>query len=342
MSDTTPFDSLPLDILLHHAAFAPLPSIAWLRITGEDRTRWLNGMTTNGVQTLAPGQGCYTFFLNAQGRIQHDATLFAEPHSLLLETSVTQLEPLVAMLDRYIIMDDVELALLPTHAGLLLAGPEAEAALLALDLAVPPVGLHLAGDRTHHVDVVRAYSPLIPRFELWSNAEVIAGLNEKLVELRIPQASTDDLEKLRILEGTPLFGIDIRDRDLPQETAPSGTQSRALHFSKGCYLGQEIVERIHSRGSLHRTFAGFTLSGPAPAPGTSLFSGAQPDKPIGELTSIAEVTLDGKRAVVALGYIRRETLDRGEPIHSAGGEARPAALPFSIEPRQPAPASNVH
>jgi ATP phosphoribosyltransferase len=84
------------------------------------------------------------------------------------------------------------------------------------------------------------------------------------------------------------------------------------------------------------------VSGPAPAPGTSLFSGAQPDKPIGELTSIAEVTLDGKRAVVALGYIRRGTLDRGEPIHSAGGEARPAALPFSIEPRQPAPASNVH
>jgi folate-binding protein YgfZ len=132
------------------------------------------------------------------------------------------------------------------------------------------------------------------------------------------------LERLRILEGTPLYGTDIRDRELPQETG----QTRALHFSKGCYLGQEIVERIRSRGNVHRTFGAFRLDGDLPAAGSQLEADG---KQIGELTSTAAIPLpgnDGKVVQLGLGYVRREAIDRGATFHYSGGVAIPVSLPF--------------
>ena len=109
---------------------------------------------------------------------------------------------------------------------------------------------------------------------------------------------------------------------MPQETAPAGSQSRALHFTKGCYLGQEIVERIHSRGNVHRVFTGFVVTGDMPAPGTLLTDAD--GKPLGELTSVALIA----GQTLALGYIRREALERNLTLSYAGGTATPANLPF--------------
>ena len=134
---------------------------------------------------------------------------------------------------------------------------------------------------------------------------------------------------MRILEGTPRYGIDIRNtetaHDLPQETG----QTRALHFTKGCYLGQEIVERIHSRGAVHRTFSGFLLAGTLPAPGTFLEAEG---KPVAELTSATSVTLTDRATPVqlALGVIRREALDRKLILTYPDGAATPIALPYEI------------
>ena len=102
--------------LLQTAAFAPITDRGWLRVTGEDRTRWLNGMTTNNIAALQPGQGCYTFFLNAQGKIQADAYAFAQSDSILLETQIPQV--LADLLDRFIIMDDVELEVVGSQSGI--------------------------------------------------------------------------------------------------------------------------------------------------------------------------------------------------------------------------------
>ena len=321
-----------LNALLTRAACAPIDDLGWIRITGEDRVRWLNGMATNSIQALTQGQGCYNFFLNAQGRIQADATAFVLEESILLETASARIPAVVAMLDHFIIMDDVELTAVEASAGLLVAGPKAPALLDALHLAASGLDeLHLVHTTFNGapVDLIHAYSPLVPRFELWSSPETIATITQGLGP-EIPQASPQDLEQLRILEGTPLFGTDIRDRDLPQETA----QHRALHFSKGCYLGQEIVERIRSRGNVHRTFSGFQLSGPAPSPGTSLFKADAPEKPIGELTSAAEINLPSGPVVLALGYIRREALEAsrssGYDIRYSGGDAQPISLRAAI------------
>jgi aminomethyltransferase len=335
--------ALQLDALLHSAAVVPLPDIAWLRVTGSDRVRWLNGMVTNSIQQLAPGQGCYNFVLNAQGRIQGDLTAFALEDSILLETDRTQIEKLPAHLNHFIIMDDVELTEVgpEARAGLLLAGPHAASLLAQLNLAAAPhtpLSLHSTAWHAAPVDLIHAHSPLVPRFELWSDPATIASLTEAIIAAGAIPISPAALEDLRILSGTPRYSTDIREtektRDLPQETA----QTRALHFTKGCYLGQEIVERIHSRGSVHRTFTGFLLTGALPTPGTTLEARSDPTadpKPVGELTSVAAIPLPNAEPIqLALGYIRREALvpntqARNLTLTYPGGTATAVPLPYS-------------
>ena len=316
-----------------HAALAPLPDRAFLHVTGADAARWLNGMVTNSVTALAPGEGAYNFLLNAQGRIQADGTLYresspAEPASFLLSTAAAQLETVRQHLDRFIIMDDVELTpTLPGEASLLVLGPEASAELAALGLPAPdPLRLVHAGTPDGPVLVltpaVAAGAAL--RYELRASAAVLAGIEAQLLAAGAVPVTPATLEHLRLLEATPLFGQDIRDRDLPQETA----QTHALHFSKGCYLGQEIVERIRSRGQVHRLFTAFRLSGELPAtlPAVLELDG----KPAGELTSAALVPLPEGGRLLALGYARREALASAQgALMYTGGTAQPlpSALP---------------
>jgi aminomethyltransferase len=326
-----------LTALLHKAATSPLSETGWIRATGEDRVRWLNGMVTNSIQDLKPGQGSYSFVLSVQGRIQGDAYIFAEPDALLIETASAQVPVLMALLDRFIIMDDVELAdISATRSGLSIAGPQAGPLLAKLGLTVEhlaPLGLQTTEWNGAPITIIHAHSPLIPRFELWAGAATILSLSQALLTAGAATADPESLEWLRILEGTPLYGKDIRERELPQETA----QTRALHFNKGCYLGQEIVERIRSRGNVHRTFSAFHLQGDLPPAGSMLEAEG---KQIGELTSVASIPLQGNRVQLTLGYVRREALDRATPLTYPGGVAIPTVIPFSpVEAFGQSPAS---
>jgi folate-binding protein YgfZ len=318
-----------LAALLQGIGISRLDHMGWIRVTGEDRVRWLNGMVTNSIQQLKDGEGNYNFLLSVQGRIQGDATIFASPDALLIETAASQVPALMTLLDRFIIMDDVELAdATGSQSGLLIAGPKAASLLAQIGLKVEDI--EVLQKRTMpwnaaQINVLHTESPLIPRFELWADANTTPKLFEALQSAGAVFCETQSLEWLRILEGTPLFGTDIRDRELPQETG----QTRALHFSKGCYLGQEIVERIRSRGNVHRTFGAFRLDGELPAAGASLEADG---KQIGELTSVAAIPLpndDGTVIQLGLGYVRREALDRGSTLHYSGGVAVPVSLPFS-------------
>jgi folate-binding protein YgfZ len=142
----------------------------------------------------------------------------------------------------------------------------------------------------HEVRVIRGYGVLAPHYELWGSAAEIPALWQALVEAGATPVGAATLEAFRIAEGIPAYGIDIAERDLPQETS----QMRALSFNKGCYLGQEIVERIRSRGSVHRHLRQLELSGPVPAPGVELTldGGAI----AGQITSAAELPLAGQAA----------------------------------------------
>ena len=319
-----------LTALLEASAVAPISNIGWIKVTGDDRVRWLNGMTTNSIQSLKSGEMNYNFFLSSQGRIQGDAVALALDNSILLGTSADRFPALMELLDRFIIMDDVELAQHPSF-GLLVAGPQAASNLAAIGIATDDLAtLHFAAIDDWHgqkVAVLHAYSPLVPRFELWAESpDTIAQITEALITTGAALVGDEALNHLRILEGTPLYGTDIRDKELPQETA----QTRALHFAKGCYLGQEIVERIRSRGNVHRTFHAFRLTGELPAAGAVLEADG---KAVGEITSAATIPLASGPIVLSLGYIRREALERNLTIAYPGGTAQPVTTPMTISER---------
>lgn len=301
---------------------AGVPSRALLRVTGADSTRWLNGMVTNSVSALAPGEGAYSFVLSAQGRIQGDCTVYretspAEPASFLLSTTAAQAEVLQPWFDRYIIMDEVELACTSRDdESLILLGPGTKAALQTLALPLPdPLKLLHANTPEGPVLLLTPSPGRAPLVEVRGAAGLIAATRQKLAEAGVVELSPLTLEAWRVFEAMPLFGIDIRDRDLPQETG----QENALHFSKGCYLGQEIVERIRSRGQVHRLFTRFQLTGELASP---LPAKLEADgKPAGEITSVAEIPSPQGPLWVALGYTRRELLRPGVILTYAGGTA---------------------
>ena len=335
------FDDLPreIDSLLSAAGILDLGWRAKILVTGKDRVRWLNGMATNTIQALPQDQGNYNFILNAQGRIQGDCYVYRRSEDLVIDTSRSQVPALLRHLEHYIIMDAVELQDVSTEVSgepggrstaLALAGPKAPQILSALgivlDATASPSGnarLFAASIGGVEVTVVEAYPVLVPRYELWiPPAEVLTVWKALQASGAVP-AGLEAAETLRVLEGTPLYGVDLNERDLPQET----NQLRALNFNKGCYLGQEIVERIRSRGKVHRQFRQFKLNGSAASPPFDLQSAGQT---AGRITSVASLPAGRVPGNFALGFVREESLVRKAPIEYEGGVAIPLEAPPNL------------
>ncbi len=304
---------------------------AKLVITGEDRTRWLNGMVTNNIRDLALNQGNYSFILNPQGRIQGDLVAYNRGDYFLLSTDRDQVEGMREFFDRHIIMDDVEVTDIGEKlASIAIAGPGSPRILAQAGIALPELQPYEVHDSVSNgIGLTAARGPaLLGSFEFWMHPDNAASFWDRLLAAGATPAGTEAWEWLRIALGIPRFRIDIRERDLPQETG----QQHALDFNKGCYVGQEIVERIHSRGNVHRLFAGFRVDGPAPQPGAKVQWG-DTDKDVGEITSAATVptlAAQGSDVTLALGYIRREAAAPGTEVKIGPDIAKVESLPFSI------------
>ena len=300
---------------------------ARIALTGSDRVRWLNGMVTNNVRDLAVGHGVYAFLLNPQGKIQADLYAFNRGESLIVETEGGQVEAVLQIFDRYIIMDDVAVENLSGKIAVIgLAGAKSEAVLAKI-----PAHAKLGRGTLEFFDakwegvpltVVRGDNPAVPDYEIWAAPEHAEAIWNGLIKAGGEEIHADALERLRIACGIPKFGVDIRQRDLPQETG----QERALNFTKGCYVGQEIVERIRSRGAVHRMLAGFEIEGVTPAPG---FRIQEDGKDVAEITSVAAVPAESGERILALGYGRKEVMTTGKEFVSGDTKLRVAGLPFS-------------
>jgi folate-binding protein YgfZ len=303
-----------------------LSSRAKIALIGSDQVRWLNGMITNNVRDLAVNHGVYGFVLNPQGRILGDLYAYNRGGSLLIDTDQSQLQALLALFDRYIIMDDVEVADLAGKLSAIgVAGPTSREILKSAGIDLPelePLQFTDASRNDTSLTVVRNDNPALQSYELWAAPENIPTLQDALIKAGANPVCTAALDLIRIAAGIPRYGQDIRERDLPQETE----QKRALHFTKGCYVGQEIVERIRSRGNVHRKFAGFEVESLLPAPGTKIEANG---KEVGEITSSAALPLASGERSVALGYIRREVEKPGNQLHANGAKLRVANLPFA-------------
>jgi len=299
---------------------------AKLRLTGSDRVRWLNGMITNNIRDLAQGHGVYAFLLNPQGHILGDLFAFQQGDALLVDTDPQQLEKILATFDHYIIMDDVEVSdISSTTAAIGLTGPNSQAVLNAAGLTAPemyPLQFSQVTLGGISATLVRGVRPEYPSYELWMSPEHATNMLSLLQQSGATPVGQEALELYRILLGAPRYGQDIRERDLPQETE----QAQALNFNKGCYVGQEIVERIRSRGNVHRKFTGFRISGALPANGCKI---QEQGKDVGEITSTAIIPGPQGDQAVALGYIRRELSAPGKEVQIGGTFALVADLPFA-------------
>ena len=302
---------------------------AKLVLTGEDRTRWLNGMVTNNTRDLPLNQGNYSFVLNPQGRIQGDLAAYNRGDYFLLSTDRDQVEGMREIFDRHIIMDDVEVTDISEKlASLAVVGPGSQQVLVRAGIGLPELQPYEVRDFVWNgIGLTAARAPaLLSGFEFWTHPDNAALLWDALLAAGAVPAGTQAWEWLRISLGVPRFRIDIRERDLPQETG----QQHALHFTKGCYVGQEIVERIRSRGNVHRLFAGFRVHGAVPQPGTKIQWGG---KEVGEITSAASIPASASKdsdVTLALGYIRREAATPGTEVTIGPDMARVESLPFSI------------
>jgi aminomethyltransferase len=299
-----------------------------IQFGGKDRTRWMNGQITNNIRDLAAGNGIYGFLLNPQGQIQGDLYVYNRGEFLLVDLERAQMEKVLGLFRRYIIMDKVEISEM-SDAMLQITGPKAAEVLAKAGFALPDLQpLQVADVQWNEISctIVRKDIPLIPSFEIWCTAGDSSKIKSALLEAGAVTVDAGALELLRIACGTPKIGPDIRKRDLPHETE----QARALNFTKGCYIGQEIVERIRSRGNVHRKLTGFLIDGTIPA-GTAI----QVDgKTVGEITSIASLpsnTSIQNQGVqnVALGFIRREHGAEGNTIPVGASKVTVTALPFA-------------
>lgn len=306
-----------------------------LVLSGEDRVRWLNGMVTNNTRDLVQDFGNYNLVLNAQGRIQGDLMVFQRGEFFVMETDAGQLTAIREFLERYIIMDDVEIGDISARlTSIGVAGPNAMEVLrkAGLDPTAARTGQVLDGI-WNGMGYSLVKDPIEARnwWELWLSPDNVEAFWHALAVAGAAPVGAEALEWQRILLGLPRMGVDTGTRVLPQETG----QECALHYTKGCYIGQEIVERIHSRGQIHRCLAGVIVEGELPPVGSKLLAG---EKEIGETTSSAEMVVDGVRRTLMLGYVKREAIPGGVGIRAASGEsvtvggsaARITALPFQF------------
>jgi folate-binding protein YgfZ len=300
---------------------------AKISLTGGDRVRWLNGMVTNNIRDLGIGQGVYAFLLNPQGHILGDLFAYNRGESIAVDTDSGQMEKILATFDHYIIMDDVEITNLSEQlTSLGIAGPKAGEVLASAGFTIPEMRalqVESAMWQGTECTLVRGEDDERVAYEIWVGPLSVRTLWDALLAAGAAPVGSEALELQRIISGVPRYGVDIRERDLPQETE----QARALNFNKGCYVGQEIVERIRSRGAVHRKFTGFVADGAAPiAAGAKIVAG---EKEVGEITSAASLHLGGRDKIVALGYIRREVGVPGREVSIGMSKATVVQFPVA-------------
>ena len=300
--------------LRESAAWIDLSTRGKIRLTGEDRARLLHAMTTNQVEALTPGQGCYTFFLNAQGRILADANVLVQDDSILLDTEPETRERVFAHLDQFIIADDVTLEdVTDAWATIAIEGPQAADALGKLGAPAPLA--EQSWEAWNGRTVLRVATTGDKGWLVFVPVQDNQAFIESLGDL--PQADAAAARAVRIEHGKPRYSEDITDRFLLQETG----QMRAVNFSKGCYLGQEIVERVRSRGQVHRHLLPVQIDTvEIPTVGTKLTADG---KELAEIVSAAFAPALNK--VVAMAYVRTDAAKPGFELQ--WNEARAVVRP---------------
>ncbi|HSN91310.1 MAG TPA: folate-binding protein [Anaeromyxobacteraceae bacterium] len=277
-------------------AVGPALRRAVLRATGQDAQDYLHRMSTQDVKALRPGQAAYAAFLNAKGHLLGEGHVLVREGEVLLDLDPAAAAGTRAHLEKFVIMDDVLFEDLSDGLRLLpVLGPEGPERL----------GARAAGAPGFRNDRRGA-----PALDLLVPAAEAEPLRSALLAGGAADLGEGDLEALRVLGGFARFGADMDASRLPME---AGLTRSAIHFAKGCYIGQEVVLRATARGHLQKGLVQLALPAGA-GPGTRLSAGGQE---VGVVTSAAD-TPEGR---VGLGYLRRAHWSVGARLAAGEGEA---------------------
>jgi tRNA-modifying protein YgfZ len=264
-----------------------------LALTGADARSFLQGQVTNDVEALHPGQGCYAAFLTPKGKMLGDVRILDTGEELLLDTERVALQELFNIIRRFSIGYQVELHKRTLERGLLsLIGPQSESVAGAEELPATEnahVEVRIGGIAAR---AIRTDAGI----DLLCEAANTAALCAALEDSGATPISEATAEVLRIESGRPRYGVDLDDGVIPQE---AGLNDRAVSFTKGCYVGQETVARLHYRGKPNRHLRGLRLSGPAA-------SGDQVTLDGRAVARLASVATSPRLGWIALALLRRE------------------------------------
>jgi len=290
-----------------------------LRLTGSERASFLHGQLTADVQALKPGQGAYTTQLTPKGHLIADGRVLARGDHLLFFVEPGREVPVREVLEKHLISEDVEVAdVTGTLALLSFLGPKTADVLgLALDE-------HTQEER-NGVLFIGTRLGALPGLDVLLPIERAAAFLEPIIARGANVVGEAAYDLARVEAGIPRFGIDMDEETIPLE---ANLGDRAISFTKGCYVGQEVIARASFRGGVRHKLFGFRLDpGPLPADGTPLFKAVGDAKPAAELT---RAVLSPRFGPIALGYARREHQSAGVALVTAEGRrAVVCALPFA-------------
>ncbi len=304
-----------------------------LEASGRHRVRFLHNMLSNDIQGLAPGSGCYAALLDAKGHLIADIVVHSLPETILLELDPQVKGKARELLARYIIADRVDFRdVSDDYAILSLQGPRAgEILARLLDEPPPSSGPYQHFER--EVSGIKARIVAIDRtgsggFDLWAGAQDAPRLWDILLDagspLGLQPVGMAAYEVLRVEAALPIIGIDMDESNLPLEAG----LDRAISYTKGCYLGQEVVARLHYRGHVNKKLVGIEIdSQEVPRRGDKLFKDG---REVGWITSAVRSLSLGRP--IALAYVRREAMAEGTEVAVRGeafeAKARVARTPF--------------
>lgn len=307
-----------------------------VRIDGADHIAFLHNLCTNDIRKLRPQESCEAFFANVQGKLVGHGIVYRHHDHAWIVTSPGQGDRLAQHLDRYIIREDVQLANLSgKFQHTLLSGVDSDAwlhrAFSEGSFLVPAA----SGDATNAAVDCQSFSvndisvtvrtcPYLPTptYLLEYSSLPVDAANPVGALATNSLITCQEYELARIMTGWPEFGVDIDERNLPQEVARN---SSAISFRKGCYLGQETVARIDALGHVNQELRGLIFSASADiAPGTTLQIG---EKSVGRVTSC--MYDPNSDQTFALAYLRREYLQGDSPVEFVHGRARVVMLPIT-------------
>ncbi len=319
---------------IEHAALIDRSDRGRIVVAGSDRASYLQGLLTNDIAALKPGEGCYAAYLTAQGRMITDLWVYELGDVILVTTGLSEKDALLAKLDQFVFSEDVQLGdVTSTFNGVAVVGPDAARVVSA---AIPDLDESVLRSLSEHGNrrttfasqpaiVLRVTDTGLPGFEVLVDPSQRTTLEAGLRSAGATDVDPAIAETLRIEGGIPRFRRDMDEETIPLE---AGIEDRAISLTKGCYVGQEVIIRVLHRGHgrVAKKLVGLTFDGDQVPPVPS--SVRVDEKEVGRITSSTmSPALDRP---IALAYLHRDFLAPGTGVCVNGTSAVVTALPFVV------------